>query len=63
MLHANTSTNRSGLSLLLHGLGSLGGAAGIALVAPLFILLVGLPIALAARGLYEVVAWLFPTLG
>jgi hypothetical protein len=36
---------------------SLTGAAGIALVVPFVILLIGLPIALAVRGLFEVVGW------
>jgi hypothetical protein len=41
----------------LQGLVSLTGAAGIALVVPFVILLIGLPIALAVRGLLEVVGW------
>ena len=41
----------------LQGLVSLAGAAGIALVVPFVILLIGLPIALAVRGLLEVVGW------
>jgi hypothetical protein len=41
------------------GLVSLAGAAGIALLVPLAILLVGLPVVLAVRGLLEVAAWLF----
>jgi hypothetical protein len=44
---------------LLQALTSLVGAAGIALLVPLAILLVGLPIVLAVRGLAEAVAWLF----
>src|ERR671913_1223268 len=44
---------------LLQALTSLAGAAGIALLVPLAILLVGLPIVLAVRGLAEAVAWLF----
>ena len=47
---------------LLQALISLAGAAGIALLVPFVILLMGLPIALAVRGLLEVVAWLFPAL-
>ena len=47
---------------LLQALISLAGAAGIALLVPFAILLVGLPIALAVRGLLEVFAWLFPTI-
>lgn len=41
----------------LQGLVSLTGAAGIALVVPFVILLIGLPIALAVRGLLEVIGW------
>jgi hypothetical protein len=47
---------------LLQALGSLAAATGIALLLPFVMLLVGLPIALGARGLLEVVAWLFPAL-
>jgi hypothetical protein len=43
----------------LQGLVSLAGAAGIALLAPFAILLLGLPVALALRGLLEVIGWLF----
>jgi hypothetical protein len=39
------------------GLVSLAGAAGIALAVPFVILLIGLPIALAVRGLLEAVGW------
>ena len=48
---------------LLQTLISLAGAAGIALMVPFAILLVGFPIAVAARGLFEVLAWLFPAPG
>jgi hypothetical protein len=48
---------------LLQALITLAGAAGIALLVPLAILLVGLPIALAVRGLLEVFVWLFPAIG
>jgi hypothetical protein len=41
----------------LHGLVSLAGAAGIALAVPFVILLIGMPIALAVRGLLEAVGW------
>jgi hypothetical protein len=37
---------------------SFAGAAGIALLVPLAILLVGLPIALAVRGVVEAISWL-----
>jgi hypothetical protein len=37
---------------------SLAGAAGIALLVPFAILLVGLPVALVVRGLLEVIGWL-----
>ena len=43
----------------LQGLVSLAGAAGIALLVPLAILLVGLPVVLAVRGVLEVIGWLF----
>jgi hypothetical protein len=42
----------------LQAFASLVGAAGLALLVPLAILLVGLPIALAGRGVLEVLAWL-----
>jgi len=47
----------------LQALVSVAGAAGIALLVPFAILLVGLPIALTVRGLLEVVRWLFPAIG
>jgi hypothetical protein len=47
---------------LLQALSSLAGAAGIMLLVPLAILLVGLPITLAVRGLLEVVLWIFPAI-
>ena len=47
---------------LLQALTALAGAAGIALLVPFVVLLAGLPIALAGRGLLEVLAWLFPAL-
>ncbi|MQA31528.1 MAG: hypothetical protein GEU82_17110 [Luteitalea sp.] len=43
----------------LEGLVSLAGAGGIALLVPVAILLVGLPVALAVRGLLETISWLF----
>jgi hypothetical protein len=45
---------------LLQALSSLAGAAGIALLLPFAILLLGLPIALAVRGLLEAFVWLVP---
>jgi hypothetical protein len=39
---------------------ALAGGTGIALLAPLAILVVGIPIALAVRGLLEVFLWLLP---
>ena len=41
----------------LQGLAFLAGAAGIALAVPFVILLIGLPVALAVRGLLEAVGW------
>ena len=43
---------------LLKGLASLAGAAGIALLVPLVILVIGTPIALAVRGVVESASWL-----
>jgi hypothetical protein len=43
----------------LEGLVSLSGAAGIALLVPFVILLIGLPIFLAVRGVAVAIAWLF----
>jgi hypothetical protein len=43
----------------VQGLVSLAGAAGIALLVPLVILLIGLPIALSVRGVLELFSWLF----
>jgi hypothetical protein len=43
---------------LLPALLSLVGASGIALLVPLVILLIGLPIALTIRGVLEAVSWL-----
>jgi hypothetical protein len=43
----------------LQGLVSLAGAAGIALLVPFAILMVGLPIALSIRGVLELFGWLF----
>jgi hypothetical protein len=48
---------------LLQALVSLAGAAGIALLVPFAIVVVGLPIALAVRGLLELFLWLFPAIG
>ena len=43
----------------LQGLVSLAGAVGIALAVPFVILLIGLPIVFAVRGLLEAVSWMF----
>lgn len=43
----------------LPGLVSLAGATGIALLAPIAILLVGLPVVLAVRGVLEAIGWVF----
>jgi hypothetical protein len=48
---------------LVQALLSLSGAVGLALLVPFAILLVGLPVALAVRGLLEVVLWLFRATG
>ena len=47
----------------LQGLISLAGAAGIALLVPFAILLIGLPVALAVRGIVEAIAWLARLVG
>jgi hypothetical protein len=53
-------SRRSGAErTFLQGLVSLAGAAGIALLVPFAILLVGLPIALSIRGVLELFGWLF----
>ncbi len=59
-----TDASRPGSSepTLLQALVSIAGAAGLALLVPLVVVLVGLPVALAGRGLLEVLAWLFPAL-
>jgi hypothetical protein len=43
----------------IDALSSLAGAAGIALLVPFVILLIGMPVALAVRGLPEAIGWLF----
>jgi hypothetical protein len=48
---------------LLQALASLAGAAGIALLVPFAILLIGMPIALAVRGLVEVFTWFLSVAG
>jgi hypothetical protein len=60
---AGARTGASGLNnrerTFLQGLVSLAGAAGIALLVPFAILLVGLPVVLAVRGVLELFGWLF----
>ncbi len=51
-----------GMSTWGQGFGSLAGTIGIALLFPVAILIVGLPIALAVRIVVEAVAWLTATL-
>lgn len=53
----DVSRSTRGGRTFLQGLVSLGGAAGIALAVPFVTLLIGLPIALAVRGLLEGVGW------
>lgn len=55
----DVSRPSSGDRTLLQSLVSLAGAAGIALLVPFVILLVGLPVALTVRGLLEAIGWLF----
>ena len=49
----------SGHRTFLQSLLSLAGATGIALLVPVAILMVGLPVVLAVRGVLEVIGWLF----
>jgi hypothetical protein len=60
---AGVRTGVSGLNrgerTFLQGLVSLAGAAGVALVVPFAILMVGLPVVLAVRGVFELFGWLF----
>jgi hypothetical protein len=60
---AGARTGSSGLNrderTFLEGLVSLAGAAGIALLVPFAILLVGLPVVLSVRGVLELFGWLF----
>jgi hypothetical protein len=53
----NASSPNAGESTFLQALISLAGAAGLALLVPFVILLVGLPVALFFRGLIEVIGW------
>lgn len=55
----DVSRPSSGDRTFLQGLVSLAGAAGVVLLVPFAILLVGLPVALAVRGLLEAIGWLF----
>jgi hypothetical protein len=52
------SRPNSGLRTFLQGLSSLAGATGIALLVPVAILLVGLPVALAVRAVLAAIGWL-----
>ena len=54
----DVSRPRSGDRTFLQALTSLAGAAGIALLVPFAILLVGLPVVLAVRGVLEVIGWI-----
>jgi hypothetical protein len=54
----DVSTQATAARTFLNGMVSLAGAAGIALLVPLVILLIGMPIALAARGVAEAASWL-----
>jgi hypothetical protein len=53
----DVSLPRAGRTVI-HALVSLAGAAGIALLVPFAILLIGLPVALLVRGVAEAVGWL-----
>lgn len=54
----DVSRPSNGDRTFLHRLVSLAGAAGIALLLPLAILLVGLPVVFAVRGVLEVIGWI-----
>jgi hypothetical protein len=54
-----TDRPTSGTRAFMHAVISLAGAAGIALLVPFAILLVGVPVALLVRGLTEAIGWLF----
>jgi len=57
--HAIDITRQTGSGrTFLKGLLSLAGAAGVALLVPLVILMIGMPIALAVRGVVHAVSWL-----
>jgi hypothetical protein len=43
---------------MIQWLATLAGALGIALCAPIAILIVGLPVVLAVRGIFQAVTWL-----
>ena len=53
----DVSRQTRGGRTFLQALASLAGAAGIALAVPFVILLIGLPVALAVRGVLELVGW------
>jgi hypothetical protein len=54
-----TDRPTTGKRAFMHALISLAGAAGIAMLVPFAILLVGLPVALLVRGLADAIGWLF----
>jgi hypothetical protein len=54
----DVSRARGANRTFLQGVASLAGAAGVALLVPFAILLVGLPVALVVRGLLEAISWL-----
>ena len=56
--HRGVAPN-SGRTDLVDPLVSLAGAAGIALLVPFAILVIGIPVALTVRGLLEGIGWLF----
>ena len=53
------SRRSSGYRTFMQGLVSLAGAIGIALLVPIAILSVGLPVVLAVRGVLEAIGWVF----
>jgi hypothetical protein len=55
----DTSLSASAGRTLLQGLATLAGTAGLALLVPIAILIVGTPFALAVRGVLEAIGWFF----
>jgi hypothetical protein len=59
----DVSLPRDSRRTLVHGLASLAAAAGLVLLVPVVMLLVGLPVVLAVRGLLHAIDWLVALAG